>query len=57
MRRFIRIAMLTAIVFAATPAVADPAGNEKGECGGGLCGTPNPAHSLWDDLLAWLGFD
>jgi len=56
MRRFIRIAMLTAIVFAAAPAIADP-GNEKGECGGGLCGTPNPAHSLWDDLLAWLGFD
>ncbi|HEY0988149.1 MAG TPA: hypothetical protein VGD80_13890 [Kofleriaceae bacterium] len=59
MRRFIRIAVLTAFVFAAAPVLAD-AGNQQGECTGGLCGTPNPTpapHSFWDDLLAWLGLD
>lgn len=57
MRRFIRIAVLTALVFAAAPVLAD-AGDQQGECHGGLCGTPNPApHSFWDDLLAWLGLD
>ena len=59
MRRFIRIAVLTATVFAATPVLADPPpGDSSGECQGGLCGTPDQSgFSFWDQLLAWLGLD
>ena len=41
MRRFISIAMLTAIVFAAAPVRADGHGDLGGECKDGLCGTPS----------------